>query len=285
MPELPEVETVRQGLLPVLAGARLEAVEISRPDLRFPFPDRFAARLQGHSVETVHRRGKYLIAPLSSGESLIAHLGMSGRFMIIDQGTPGRYVHQVVGEKHIHVRMHTKGGVAGEGHIHYADPRRFGFMDLVPSTEIEACRHFAAMGPEPLSDAFSPAFLKGRLAGKASSIKAALLDQAVVAGLGNIYVCEALFRAGISPKRKAQSLGRVRVERLVPVIKTVLEEAIVAGGSSLRDYAAADGTMGEFQHHFHVYGREGEPCDQCSTPIRRFVQSGRSSFACGQCQR
>ncbi len=285
MPELPEVETVRRGLVPAFEGALIEKVTLFRPDLRFPFPNEFPARLEGQRVDRLARRGKYIIADLTGGEHLIMHLGMSGRFTVLGQGTPGHYAHQVAGDQHVHAHFQTHTADGGRADVHYADPRRFGFMDLVPQGALETCRHFAGMGPEPLSDDFHPEGLAEALRGKRSPIKSALLDQKVVAGLGNIYVCEALFRARISPRRLAANVGLKRCRTLVPIIKAVLMEAVVAGGSSLRDYAAADGSMGMFQHHFDVYGREGEPCMACGGPVSRLVQSGRSTFFCGHCQR
>lgn len=288
MPELPEVETVRRGLQPVMEGAVFGLVELRRPDLRFPLPDGFAHRLMGRRVERLDRRGKYLIAHLSSGESLIMHLGMSGRFTIeaADPGAvrPGVFARaQDCDPKHDHVAFAFEGPAAAR--VTYNDPRRFGFMDIADAGDLETCRHFRNMGPEPLSNAFSPAALKEALKGKAAPIKAALLDQQIVAGLGNIYVCEALFRAGISPRRKAASVAGKRSDRLYPQIIAVLNDAIEAGGSSLRDFAGTDGALGYFQHRFDVYGREGEPCRGCGAAVRRLVQSGRSTFFCPVCQR
>ncbi|MEM9989965.1 MAG: bifunctional DNA-formamidopyrimidine glycosylase/DNA-(apurinic or apyrimidinic site) lyase [Pseudomonadota bacterium] len=285
MPELPEVETVKRGLAPAMEGAVIKEVHLFRPDLRFPFPPSFKERLEGKRVVRLSRRAKYMVADLSSGESLIMHLGMTGKFMVLGQTTPDIYYHQVSHEGHIHLHMKVEGGEMGLADIHYADPRRFGYMDLVPTAELAASKHFAAMGPEPLSDAFTPAALRDALRGRATPIKSALLDQKVVAGLGNIYVCEALFRAKISPRRMAKTIGPTRAARLVPIIKGVLEEAIAAGGSSLRDYAAADGRMGAFQHEFQVYDREGQGCRVCNNVVSRIVQSGRSTFFCGNCQR
>ncbi|PQA88680.1 bifunctional DNA-formamidopyrimidine glycosylase/DNA-(apurinic or apyrimidinic site) lyase [Hyphococcus luteus] len=286
MPELPEVETVRRGLAPVMEGAVIADIEVRRPDLRFPLPSDFAARLTGRRVDSLDRRGKYLIAHLSSGESLIMHLGMSGRFAIEETGRfrPGGFaLAQACNPKHDHVLFRMEG--ARPARVTYNDPRRFGFMDIAAPGALETCRHFKGMGPEPLSNGFSPAVLKAALKAKAAPIKAALLDQRVVAGLGNIYVCEALFRAGISPRRKAASVAGKRSDRLYGEIVAVLNDAIEAGGSSLRDFAAADGALGYFQHRFDVYDREGEQCRQCDTPVRRLVQSGRSTFFCPSCQR
>jgi len=286
MPELPEVETVRRGLAPVMEGARIVAAKARRPDLRFPLPENFTRRLKGATIESLDRRGKYLIARLSSGESLIMHLGMTGRFTIDEaqKARPGAFaLAQDCDPKHDHVVLRLEGPRPAV--VTYNDPRRFGFMDLAGVDELETCRHFRGMGPEPLGNGFSPASLRAALKGKATPIKAALLDQRVVAGLGNIYVCEALFRAGISPRRKAGSVAGKRSDRLYGEIIAVLREAIEAGGSTLRDFAGTDGALGYFQHRFDVYGREGENCQVCDTPIRRLVQSGRSTFFCPTCQR
>jgi len=283
MPELPEVEIVRRGLAPVMEGARFSRVELRRPDLRFPLPAGFAQRMTGALVKSISRRGKYLIGDLSTGESLIMHLGMSGRFTIELDGKPTLGAGDCADAKHDHVVFYIAGDQPAR--IIYNDPRRFGFMDLVSTTALEECRHFKAMGPEPLSNKFSAPVLKGLLKGKRSPIKTALLDQRVVAGLGNIYVCEALYRAGISPRRRAASVAGVRAERLYPAIVGVLRDAVDAGGSSLRDFASADGALGYFQHRFDVYGREGEECRACGRSIHRLVQSGRSTFYCSYCQR
>jgi formamidopyrimidine-DNA glycosylase len=287
MPELPEVETVRRGLAPVLEGAILTRVEARRPNLRFPFPDRFCDRLKGTRVEHLDRRAKYLVAHLNSGEALIMHLGMSGRFSVVgDHGvkTFDDYAYDTGADpKHDHVVLHVDGG----SQIIYNDPRRFGFMDIVPSSELETCKHFAAMGPEPLGNSFHAKVLIKAFEGKKSPIKAALLDQNTVAGLGNIYVCEALFRSGINPMRLAGNLKRAQIERLTTQIRSVLTDAIAAGGSTLRDFAATDGALGGFQERFDVYGREGEPC-KCRAKagiVTRVVQSGRSTFYCPACQR
>lgn len=296
MPELPEVETVRRGLAPVMEGAVFAEVVARRPDLRFPLPDDFAARLAGRRIDSLDRRGKYLIARLSSGESLIMHLGMSGRFTVAAgaQMRPGGFaLAQDCDPKHDHVVFHlesARGANLGQARsglatVTYNDPRRFGFMDIAVAGDLETCRHFKTMGPEPLGNGFSPACLDAALKGKAAPIKAALLDQQIVAGLGNIYVCEALFRAGISPRRKAGSVAGKRAARLHAEIVAVLNDAIEAGGSSLRDFAAADGALGYFQHRFDVYGREGEACRRCGTGVRRLVQAGRSTFFCPSCQR
>ncbi|HEX2134606.1 MAG TPA: bifunctional DNA-formamidopyrimidine glycosylase/DNA-(apurinic or apyrimidinic site) lyase [Microvirga sp.] len=293
MPELPEVETVRRGLEPALVGARLVRVEQRRPDLRFPFPDRFAARLEGETVTAIGRRAKYLLADLSSGEVLVMHLGMSGRFLVKRDGTAallGEFHHGHGGERaHDHVVFHLATGVT----VTYNDARRFGFMDLVPRNELETCRHFAGMGIEPLGDALSGEAIARLFRGRRTPLKAALLDQRLIAGLGNIYVCEALFRAGLHPEAPAGSLaartGRPTeaADRLAAVIREVLEEAVAAGGSTLRDHARVDGTLGYFQHAFRVYDREGAACvtPGCSGTVARLVQAGRSTFYCPHCQR
>jgi formamidopyrimidine-DNA glycosylase len=287
MPELPEVETVRRGLAPVLEGHTLTQVEARRPDLRFALPPDFVARLTGVRVETLARRGKYLIAYLSSGEALIMHLGMSGRFSVrlgeIIQTFDAYAYDTGASAKHDHVVLHVEGGAS----VIYNDPRRFGFMDLVSLESLETCRHFAHMGPEPFGNDFHAQALASALSGKKTPIKSALLDQSVVAGLGNIYVCEALFRAGISPLRPAHGVTEAEIGRLATAIVAVLRDAIAAGGSSLRDFAAADGALGGFQERFDVYDRSGEACS-CGAPtgvIARVVLSGRSSFYCPACQR
>ena len=287
MPELPEVETVRRGLTPVLEGRVLVRVEARRPNLRFPFPDRFAERLTGAKVEHLDRRAKYLVAYLDSGEALIMHLGMSGRFSVIDKSgvkTFDDYAYATGGNPtHDHVVIHVDNGAQ----IIYNDPRRFGFMDIVHKSEIDTCKHFVAMGPEPLSNGFHAKILISAFDGKKAPIKAALLDQSNVAGLGNIYVCEALFRAGIDPTRHSGSLKRLEIERLTTHIRAVLTDAVAAGGSTLRDFAATDGSLGSFQERFDVYGREGMAC-RCGAPkgvVTRIVQSGRSTFYCPVCQR
>lgn len=282
MPELPEVETVRRGLAPAMEGAVIARAQVNRPDLRWPFPERMAERLTGARVLMLRRRSKYILADLSTEETLLIHLGMSGRMLV--SGVPlGQFVHDhPAPEKHDHVVFEMANGAR----ITFNDPRRFGAMDLMPTDRAEAHPLLAALGPEPLGNAFSEAYLVSRLAGRRTPIKAALLDQKIVAGLGNIYVCEALYRARISPVRKAARLSAGRAARLVPVIRDVLNDAIEAGGSSLKDYRRADGELGYFQHSFDVYGREGQPCRTpgCGAPIRRIVQSGRSSFYCVKCQ-
>jgi formamidopyrimidine-DNA glycosylase len=287
MPELPEVETVRRGLDPVMTGRTILRAAVNRPDLRWPLPERMAERLTGQRVLALRRRSKYILADLSSGETLIIHLGMSGR-MLVAQGAgtaqPGRFHHALPApEKHDHVVIDMEGGAR----ITFNDARRFGAMDLWPTADLDHHRLLAGIGPEPLGNAFDETYLVARLAGRNTPVKAALLDQRVVAGLGNIYVCEVLHRTGISPLRKAGRVSAQRAASLVPAIRTVLSEAIAAGGSTLRDYVGADGELGYFQHAFRVYGREGEAClaPGCGGTIRRVVQSGRSSFCCPRCQR
>jgi formamidopyrimidine-DNA glycosylase len=283
MPELPEVETVRRGLAPVMEGQVIARATLNRPDLRWPFPPGMAARLTGARVLALRRRSKYLLADLDRGETLLMHLGMSGRMLV--SGAPlGRFVHDhPAPEKHDHVIFDMASGAR----ITFNDPRRFGAMDLMPTDAAEAHPLLARLGPEPLGNAFHEDHLAAALAGRRTPVKSALLDQRIVAGLGNIYVCEALFRARISPRRRAGNLGPRRLARLVPAIRDVLREAIAAGGSSLRDYRQADGELGYFQHAFDVYGREGAACRTpgCGARVARIVQSARSSFYCPRCQR
>lgn len=294
MPELPEVETVRRGLEPILVGNAFARVEQRRADLRFPLPKHFGMRLSGRKVEALDRRAKYLLARLDDGEVLVMHLGMTGCFSIDpangEAGSPGRFAHKQADiPKHEHIVFHLADGAA----VRYSDARRFGLMDLIPARALDSHALFKGLGVEPLSSAFTSAWLASRLKGKATSIKAALVDQRLIAGLGNIYACEALFRAGVSPLKLAGTLATKsgkptpRTEALVAAIKAVLEEAIKAGGSSLRDYKRADGTLGNFQHRFKVYGREGKPCQRkgCRGTVRRIVQSGRSTFYCPTSQR
>ncbi|MEM1428052.1 MAG: bifunctional DNA-formamidopyrimidine glycosylase/DNA-(apurinic or apyrimidinic site) lyase [Pseudomonadota bacterium] len=283
MPELPEVETVRRGLLPVAERRTILRADVRRPDLRWPLPPRMAERLTGARIERLRRRSKYILADLDRGETLLVHLGMSGR-VLISGAVPGAFHHALpLPEKHDHVVFDMEGGAR----ITYNDARRFGAMDLIETGAEEGHPLLANLGPEPLGNAFDEAYLLSRLQGRNTPIKAALLDQRVVAGLGNIYVCEVLHRTGISPLRKAGRLSASRMASLVPAIRDVLREAIDAGGSSLRDYRQADGELGYFQHSFRVYGREGEPCrtPDCPGIVRRVVQSGRSSFYCATCQR
>ena len=286
MPELPEVETVRRGLQPVLEGQRLSRVEARRADLRFPFPDGFVQRLTGATIERLERRAKYLMAVLDRGETLVMHLGMSGRFEIAQpEGyqRPGEFHYAPDPDpKHAHVVFEAEDG----GRVTYYDPRRFGYMDLIETAAMDQHPWFAGLGPEPLSDAFDAQRLITAFAGRKQGPKTLLLDQRIVAGLGNIYVCEALNRAGISPFKPAGSIKRARLEPLAQIIRDVLNEAIAAGGSTLRDYAAADGALGYFQHRFRAYGREGQPClnDACKGVIARETQAGRSTFFCPVCQ-
>ena len=287
MPELPEVETVRMGLLPALEGQRIARAELRRADLRWPFPPDMAARLTSATVIRLRRRSKYLLADLDRDESLLIHLGMSGRMVISGLGAahvPGEFHHahpQL--QKHDHVILHMDSGAR----VTFNDPRRFGAMDLWPTPTLDSHPLLASLGPEPLGNEFHADYLAARLAGRKMPVKSALLDQRIVAGLGNIYVCEALFTAGISPRRAAGRIGRARVEALTDTIRTTLRAAISAGGSSLRDYRQANGDLGYFQHSFRVYGREGGACvtPGCDGKVRRVVQSGRSSFYCPSCQR
>ncbi|WP_375265500.1 bifunctional DNA-formamidopyrimidine glycosylase/DNA-(apurinic or apyrimidinic site) lyase [Planktotalea sp.] len=283
MPELPEVETVRRGLAPVMEGARIAKADVNRPNLRWPFPDKMSERLTGAKVERLRRRSKYILADLDTGESLLIHLGMSGR-MLISGAQLGQFMHDhPAPEKHDHVVFHMENGAR----ITFNDPRRFGAMDLLDTQTADHHKLLSSIGPEPLGNSFDEAYLIDALSAKGSPIKSALLDQAIVAGLGNIYVCETLYRARISPARKANKISKQRVASLVPIIRQVLSDAIEAGGSSLKDFRQADGDLGYFQHSFDVYGREGEPCktEGCDKSIKRIVQSGRSSFYCPTCQR
>ncbi|WP_029004757.1 bifunctional DNA-formamidopyrimidine glycosylase/DNA-(apurinic or apyrimidinic site) lyase [Azorhizobium doebereinerae] len=293
MPELPEVETVRRGLLPVLQGAVIESAEARRPDLRWPLPEAFAERLAGRRVEAVGRRAKYLLADLDGGEVLIVHLGMSGSIRIEGgkaKGRPGAFHHpRAEPGAHDHVVFHLAGGTT----VTFNDPRRFGAMLLVPYDQLDSHPLLRSLGPEPLGNTFHADYLARALAGRRTSLKAALLDQKVVAGLGNIYVCEALHRAHLSPRRLAGTLAteaggpNARTERLVVAIREVLREAILAGGSSLRDHRQVNGELGYFQHAFKVYDREGEKCPtlHCKGHVQRIVQGGRSTFFCPTCQR
>jgi formamidopyrimidine-DNA glycosylase len=284
MPELPEVETVRLGLVPVLAGRRLARVAVNRPDLRIPFPPDFAARLKGRRVAGLVRRAKYILVRFDDGgDSLLIHLGMSGRMAV--EG-PGLANAPRTPSPHDHVVIETDAG----GRVVFNDARRFGLMTLIAPGEEASHPLLAGLGPEPLDEAFTADVLACALKGRASPIKAALLDQRVVAGLGNIYVCEALYRSGISPRRRAGTVQGARARRLHGAIRAVLAEAIKAGGSTLRDHRRPDGELGYFQHSFAVYGREGETCPSCESPracggIRRIVQSGRSTFFCPARQR
>jgi formamidopyrimidine-DNA glycosylase len=275
MPELPEVETVRRGLALKISGRRIVRAELRRLDLRRPFPPALAERLDGAQIGALGRRGKYILIELDADGVLLLHLGMSGRVTVGNAALPAA--------PHDHMVLTLDDDTV----IRFNDPRRFGLIDYVRRGE--AARHplLARLGPEPLEASFDGAYLASKLAGKLTPIKAALLDQRIVAGLGNIYVCEALYRAGLSPKRLAASIGRRRADRLAAAIKSVLTEAIAAGGSSVRDYVQADGELGYFQHHWAVYGREGEPCPgcNCAEGVRRIAQSGRSTFYCAKRQR
>jgi formamidopyrimidine-DNA glycosylase len=289
MPELPEVETVRRGLQPAMEGARIDTVELRRADLRFPFTPGFVERVQGRRVEALGRRAKYLVADLDGGDALVMHLGMSGSFRI-DGDVPGAF-HRARSKDaaHDHVAFQMSNGAT----ITYNDPRRFGFMAVEPRATLAESAFFRGVGVEPLGNALDGALLAGLFAGKKAPLKAALLDQRFVAGLGNIYVCEALHRAGLSPRRAAGRLARrdgrptEAANRLAEAIRAVLEEAIAAGGSSLRDHRQTDGSLGYFQHNFRVYDREGAPCPTpgCGGVVRRLVQSGRSTFWCAVCQK
>jgi formamidopyrimidine-DNA glycosylase len=290
MPELPEVETVRLGLQPALEGRVITRAQTRRGDLRIPFPRDFVRRLEGRRVTHLRRRAKYILADLDSGETLVIHLGMSGRMSVYSENRPrklGNYLYDAApatagADKHDHVVLETD----APAKIVFNDHRRFGLMTLVSTAHLEEDRLFRDVGVEPLSHAFTTTYLAKALEGKKTAIKSALLDQRLVAGLGNIYVCEALFRAGISPRRMAGSLSAERLAPLAAAIRKVLKDAIAAGGSTLRDHAQATGDPGKFQHHFLVYGREGRPCKLgCRGTVKRIVQSGRSTFYCPKCQK
>ncbi len=283
MPELPEVETVRRGLIAVMEGRMIETALVNRPDLRWPLPERLAERLSGVRVGLLRRRSKYILAELSTGDTLIIHLGMSGR-MLVSGRLPGDFHHALpVPAKHDHIVLQMEGGAV----VTFNDARRFGMMDLAPTAHVEEHWLLRGIGPEPLGNAFDEAYLVSRLRGRNTSIKVALMDQRLVAGLGNIYVCEALHAVAISPRRRAGNISAARLARLVPAIRQTLHDAIAAGGSSLRDYRQADGELGYFQHTFRAYGRDGQACrrEGCSGTIRRIVQTGRSTFYCPVCQR
>jgi formamidopyrimidine-DNA glycosylase len=293
MPELPEVETVRRGLEPAMEGASFAKVDVRRGDLRWPLPKDFARRLEGKTVTGLGRRAKYLLADLSSGDVLVMHLGMSGSFHVYREskdGTLGRYYHERSNRvAHDHVVFHMSTGAI----VTFNDPRRFGSMKLVARDRLDAEPLLKGLGPEPLGNAFDAAMLAKACAGKKTSLKAALLDQRIVAGLGNIYVCEALYRAHLSPKRMASTIAdrkaapNERAAHLVEAIKAVLNAAIKSGGSSLRDHRLTDGDLGMFQHNFQVYDREGAPCRTagCRGTVKRIVQNGRSTFYCPACQK
>ncbi|MCR9122258.1 MAG: bifunctional DNA-formamidopyrimidine glycosylase/DNA-(apurinic or apyrimidinic site) lyase [Phyllobacteriaceae bacterium] len=297
MPELPEVETVRRGLQPAMEGARLTRLELRRADLRFPLPADLPAALEGRTITSVGRRAKYLIMHFGGGAVLISHLGMSGAYRIED-GTqaaiPGAFHHERSKlSAHDHLVFHLQGRDGAACRVTYNDPRRFGFVDLDRADTLDQNRFLRDLGIEPTGNALDGERLAAMLAGKAAPLKAALLDQRLIAGLGNIYVCEALWRARLSPRRRAGTLatraGRptARCHALADAVRAVIADAIAAGGSSLRDYVHADGSLGYFQHSFAVYGREGEPCphEGCEGTVRRIVQSGRSTFYCPACQR
>lgn len=287
MPELPEVETVRRGLDPVMTGQSIRVADVRRPDLRWPFPKDMAARLTGARITALRRRSKYILADLDTGETLIIHLGMSGR-LLVDPGkgaqTPGGFYHAAqTPNKHDHVILVMSGGAR----ISFNDARRFGAMDLHPTATLDDHWLLSKLGPEPLGNAFSAPYLVGQFKGRRTPVKSALLDQRIVAGLGNIYASEALWRAKIHPRRLAGKVSARRIASLVPAIRDVLTDAITAGGSSLRDYRQADGELGYFQHSFAVYDRTDQPCRHigCRGTILRIVQSGRSTFHCNMCQR
>ena len=293
MPELPEVETVRRGLQPAMEGARIERLDLRRKDLRFPFQPDFSARLQGRTITNLGRRAKYLLADLDSGDVLLMHLGMSGSFRVVANEktkTPGEFHHPRSEDRaHDHVVFHMSSGAS----VVFNDPRRFGYMKIIARHALEQEPLLKGLGPEPLGNEFDAHMLARACAGKKTSLKAALLDQRVVAGLGNIYVCEALYRSQLSPRRSAATLATRKSEptdharRLVGAIHGVLNQAIKAGGSSLRDHRQTSGELGYFQHSFQVYDREGEACQTagCSGIVRRFTQNGRSTFWCPKCQK
>src|ERR1700755_2324889 len=299
MPELPEVETVRRGLQPVMEGSKIVKAETRRKDLRFPFQRDFVARLTGQTVTGLGRRAKYVMSDLASGDVLLMHLGMSGSFRVLkeeDEKTPGQFHHPRSGDRaHDHVVFHMSSGAA----VVFNDPRRFGYMKIIARNALEHELLLSGLGPEPLGNEFDAAMLARSCANKKTSLKAALLDQRVVAGLGNIYVCEALYRAHLSPRRLAATLATKKTKgtpggeptdhakRLVGAIHTVLNQAIKAGGSSLRDHRQTSGELGYFQHSFQVYGREGKKCESpgCGGIVRRFTQNGRSTFWCPKCQK
>lgn len=287
MPELPEVETVRRGLAPVLTRRRIVAADIRREGLRRPFPPGLAERLQGVRVLALGRRSKYLLAELDSGETLILHLGMSGRIILRrpeGAARPGGFHHDPAGgDRHDHVVIVLEDGMS----VVFNDPRRFGVIDLAATVGLEAHPLLAAIGPEPLGNRFDGAYLRAALAARRGPVKTALLDQKLVAGIGNIYACEALHAAGISPRRRADRIAAVRVERCVRAIRETLAAAIDSGGSTLRDYRRADGEIGGYQSHFRVYDKEGKACrtPDCVGIIARITQAGRSTYYCPRCQR
>ena len=283
MPELPEVETVRRGLQPAMQDQKIMRAEVNRPDLRWPFPPDMAQRLTGARVVRLWRRSKYILLDLDTKETLIVHLGMSGRMLVSGQEIGEFYQEYPAPEKHDHVVFPME----NDKRVTFNDARRFGAMDLAPTAEVGTHKMLSSLGPEPLSNYLNETYLVAALAGRNTPIKTALLDQRLIAGLGNIYVCEVLFRAKISPMCKAKDLSKEHLSTLVPIIRTVLEEAIEAGGSSLKDYRQTGGELGYFQHSFHVYDREFQPCNHagCGGTVARVSQSGRSSFYCPTCQR
>jgi formamidopyrimidine-DNA glycosylase len=291
MPELPEVETVRLGLKPVMEGAVIERVSLRRPDLRSPFPPRFVQRLKGRRIVALGRRAKYLLADLDDGNVLLMHLGMSGSFRI--EAEDGR---KIAGRTYpppsaLRAHDHVVFDLSSGARVIFNDPRRFGMMDIVPRSGLEDSRHLKGLGIEPLGNEMSGPKLADLFKGRSAPLKAMLIDQRLIAGIGNIYACEAMWRAKLSPTLPAGRLAaatpaaRAKAERLAEAIRAVIGEAIAAGGSSLRDHRRATGELGEFQHRFAVYDREGEPCPRCGSAIRRVVQSGRSTFYCPVCQR
>ncbi|MFA6265938.1 MAG: bifunctional DNA-formamidopyrimidine glycosylase/DNA-(apurinic or apyrimidinic site) lyase [Pseudolabrys sp.] len=287
MPELPEVETVRRGLAPAMEGVAIARVEVRHRGLRWPIAKDFEKRLNGATVEGLGRRAKYILADMSTGDVLLMHLGMSGSFRI-DKDRPGDFHHERSKDAtHDHVVFHMANGRT----VTFNDPRRFGSMKIVARAKLDDEKLLKAIGPEPLGNEFDAAMLAAACRAKKTSLKAALLDQRVVAGLGNIYVCEALYRARLSPKRMASTIAdrkggpNERAVALVDAIKAVLNDAIKAGGSSLRDHRQADGSLGYFQHNFRVYDREGQTCPDCKGVVKRIVQNGRSTFYCPACQK
>ncbi len=293
MPELPEVETVRRGLAPVMENATIQELVLNRPNLRFPFPENFANIVQGQKILSLGRRAKYLLVDLEQDHVIIMHLGMSGSFRTVDGSTPGKFHHaRTKIEAHDHVVFHLKLSDGGTAQVIYNDPRRFGFMLMTSRNRLDQHKMIRDLGAEPVGNALDADYLAAGFAGKNAPLKAALLDQRIIAGLGNIYVCEALWRSGLSPKRKARTLvlksgqPTARAVLLVENVRQVIQEAIAAGGSSLRDHSQTDGSLGYFQHSFAVYDQQGNPCPKphCDGTISRIVQSGRSTFYCPRCQ-
>jgi formamidopyrimidine-DNA glycosylase len=289
MPELPEVETVLRGLEPVMVGQKIKYADVRRPNLRWPFPDDMSQRLTGATILRLHRRSKYILCDLDSGETLLIHLGMSGRMTIShavneSEDLLGNFQYKPsTPAKHDHVILDMQAGAR----ISFNDARRFGAMDLINTKNLFDHKLIKSLGPEPLGNEFNSFYLHLKLKSKTAPIKSALLDQKIVSGLGNIYVCESLWRAGINPKRLSRKVSRKKIDVLVPIIRDVLQEAISAGGSSLKDHRQTNGDLGYFQHSFAVYGREGKEChsQDCSETVKRIIQSGRSSFYCAKCQK